>query len=224
MKKNRVSSLIIWLGVVIIWGLVLAVFADMIQSQTLRTGQATVRANVPEKLKLRVPPKVFSFNNKNDLIRFLQNPPAYPDKYLDPYGLGICEADLSTKDVWVAAINDNRNPTDGARAGFYSVAIENTSGIPWKAAVKASYEVLIVQGELNLWLAINSPSGGGANAFYFKVNSPGKYEASTNFLGPFEIKPGHKYYASAFIECLPRTGEVAGGQAKILEIKWTVEF
>ncbi|MCX8161321.1 MAG: hypothetical protein N3G18_10410 [Candidatus Saccharicenans sp.] len=224
MKKNTVGSLIIWLGVAIVLGFILAVFADMMEGQTLRTGQATVRANIPEKLKLRVPQKIFSFNNKNDLVRFLQNPPAYPDKYLDPYGLGICEADLSTKEVWVAAINDARNPIDGARAGFHSVAIENTSGVPWKAVVKASYELSTVQGALNLWLAINSPSGGGATAFYYRITSPGKYEASTDSLGSFEIKPGHKYYATAFIECIPRAGEVTGGQAKILEIKWTVEF
>ena len=107
----------------------------------------------PDQVKppgVKVPHKVYSFRDKNALAKFLQQPSAYTDKIADQSGLGVSNADLSTIEIWVAAINDGRNADDSAFAGFYSVTLENTSGVTWKATVKASVDVAMVQGQINL--------------------------------------------------------------------------
>lgn len=217
MKKAIICIVVLLIGMVVSVGFVLSNRADIAQRQVVRSSQV----NLPQKLKVRVPQKIYSFNNRNDLIKFLLKPPAYPDKYVDHVGLGTSEADSSTKEVWAVAINDGRNPPDCAQAGFDSVAIENTSGIPWRALVKASFDVSMIQGGVNLWLAICSPSGGGATALYYTITSPGTHEAASN---SFDIKSGHKYFATAFIECLPPKDQAAAGKARILDIKWNIEF
>jgi hypothetical protein len=86
----------------------------------------------PDQVKppgVKVPHKIYSFRDKNALAKFLQQPSPYTAKIAIQTGLGVSNADLSTLETWVAAINDGRDPGDFADAGFYSVALENTSGV-----------------------------------------------------------------------------------------------
>jgi hypothetical protein len=190
------------------------------------TGQPN--AFSPDQVKLprvKVPHKVYSFRDKNALAKFLQQPSAYADKWVAQQGLGGANADLSTKEIWVCAISDGRNADDRASGGFYSVTLENTSGVKWKATVKASFDVAMVQGLIDLVLFIYRDESALASSSvpygHQSISSPGTYELT---IPSFDIEPNHKYYARAYINSYPPRDQAAAAKATIPEIKWTVEF
>lgn len=76
-------------------------------------------------------PKIYSFKNLLDVRRFLQQPPAYPEKDIFVSGIGSGNSDLATKNVWATAMNDNLEARDYAEIGFWSIALENASSMPW---------------------------------------------------------------------------------------------
>jgi len=114
----------------------------------------------------------------------------------------------------------SRAPGDFADVGFYSFAVENTSGIAWKATVKASFNVAMIQGQIWLSLTIYRDSDFITNKNQV-VSSPGPYGLTTS---SYDVEPNHKYYAVAFICCSPPTDQAAAAKVRIPEIKWTVEF
>ncbi len=181
---------------------------------------SSIQAPAPTPQKPRLPRKVNSFADKRALIKFLQQLPAYPEKFISLSGLGAAESDLVTKEAWVTAIGDGRNPEDRAEAGFYTVTVENTSGVAWKATIKATFDVSMVQGQVELGIFVLRDRT-NFDAPNLPVSSPGTYNVTTQ---AFDIEPNQKYTAFVRIACKPPKDQAAAGKAKIQDIKWNIEL
>lgn len=164
-------------------------------------------------------PKINSFKSLLDVRRFLQQPLAYPEKEIFVSGISSGNADLTNKQVWATAINDNLEAKDYAEIGFSSIGLENASSMLWTGVtVSANFDVTMVQGKIQVGIRVYK-DGGNFTGRYVWQNSSGQYTVKTD---PFVMEPGHKYKATAYIGCYPENQQLSAGIGKILEIKWTI--
>lgn len=164
-------------------------------------------------------PKINSFKNLSDVRRFLQQPPAYPEKDIFVSGIGSGNSDLTSKNVWATAMNDNLEARDYAEIGFWSISLENASSVPWPGvAVSATFDITMVQGKILVGIRVFKDKGNFTGR-YIEQSSPGQYTVKTD---PFVMEPGHKYDATAYIGCYPENQQLSAGIGKILEIKWLI--
>jgi hypothetical protein len=164
-------------------------------------------------------PSINSFKNLLDVRRFLQQPPAYPEKMILVSGIGSGNSDLTTKNVWATAMNDNLEARDYAEIGFCSIVLENASSVPWTGvAVSATFDVTMVQGKIQLVIRAFK-DGGSIASRDIQQTSAGQYTVKTD---PFVMEPGYKYVAKAYIACIPDSQQLSAGIGKILEIKWII--
>jgi hypothetical protein len=214
MKKVAVDCAMMLIALVFFAGSFIMARADGVGSSSF------VQAAAPAPQKPRIPQKVNSFADKNAMIKFLQQVPAYPDKFVAQMGLAAGDADLSTHEAWATAINDGRGLADRVTAGFYTVTVENTSGVTWKAAIKATFDVSIVQGQVEIAIPVyrDITNFAGRN---MKITAAGTYELTTS---SFDLEPGQKYHAIVEIFCNPAKDQAASAKAKIRDVKWNIEF
>ena len=164
-------------------------------------------------------PKIYSFMNLPDVRRFLQQPQAYPEKLTLFSGICSGNADLTTKQVWATAINDNLEPKDYGEIGFSSISLENTSSMPWTGVtMSAIFDAMMIQGNIQLGIRVYK-DGARFTGPYIWQSSSGQYVVKTD---PFIMEPGHKYEAIAYVGCFPDNQQLSAGIVKIVDIKWTI--
>jgi hypothetical protein len=203
MKKLSVLLVVLFLASV---GLV---FFDQIHG-TLAAWQAPVPVKQP---------RINLFKNVSDVRRFLQQPQAYPEKHIFVSGIGSGNSDLTTKQAWATAINDNLDARDYAEAGFWSIDLQNASSMPWTGVtVSATFDVTTVQGKIQVGIRVYKNRGNFTGRYVWQT-SPGRYTVQTD---PFVMEPGHKYEATAYIGCYPENQQASAGIGKVVEIRWGI--
>ncbi len=161
---------------------------------------------------------------REEILRFLrQQPNAYPQKWISTSGIAAADADLSSKKVWLTAIDGPQH--DAAVAGFFSVKIKNSSSQPWSgvtiaADINVSYAegiertsdfviVTVYEDGRQLNLVTNS----------YQISGTGSYHLVSQ---PFTMNPGREYQARVEMAIFPKYGQVKGAVGVISDINWTI--
>jgi hypothetical protein len=158
-----------------------------------------------------------------EIRRFLgQQPAAYPRKSIQASGVSAAQADLSSKRVWLSAID---GPSlDVAVAGFYSVSIKNSSPQPWPgvivtADIDISYAEGIEARSDAITMIIYESGGRQVGSSGFQLFRTGEYHLTSH---PFTMNPGREYYAQVVVQISAESGKAKGVIGVISGIKWTI--
>lgn len=165
------------------------------------------------------PLKLNLFRNVADARRFLQRPQAYPEKYILISGLASGNSDLTAKQAWATAVNDNLDARDHAEAGFWSIDLQNASSMPWTGVtVSATFDVATVQGRIQVGIRVFKNRGNFTGRQVWQT-APGRYVVQTN---AFTMEPGQKYEATAYVGCYPEGQQASSVIGRVTEIRWGI--
>lgn len=214
--KTRLSILVI-----------LAITACLSAAGSLAGRAGAAQKTVSNQLRTAPAPKpksaaqVHKFSAKEALAKFLSQNQVFPEKFVAQLGLAASDSDPSTGEVWATVISDGRDGFDRGYAGFYTVTIENTSGVPWTASVHAAFDITMLQGQVTLYINIYKDNGHVEGRFE-QVSSLGARDLATS---KFTIEPGSKYHAVVSIFCEPPAKDQAVSvKARIRNVKWNIEL
>jgi hypothetical protein len=195
-------------------------FASSWARETRKSGPGNVGFSAGVQVKAQVQKPMV----REEILRFLsQQPNAYPQKWVETDGIAAADADLSSKKVWLTAIDGPKN--DAATAGFFSVKIKNSSSQPWSgvtiaADIDVSYAegiapvsdfiaVIVFEDGRNISQPTNS----------CRLSGTGQYHLTSY---PFTMNPGREYQARVVMAIFPKYGYAKGAVAVISDIKWTI--
>jgi hypothetical protein len=161
---------------------------------------------------------------REEIRRFLsQQPAAYPRKSVEASGVAAAEADLSSKKVWLSAIDGPLK--DVAVGGFYSVSIKNSSPQPWSGVtVSADIDISYAEGIEGKYdgigVTIYENGSQVTQATYsLQLFRTGGYHLVSR---PFTMNPGREYYAKVDIVIAAESGKAKGVIGVISGIRWTI--